>query len=184
MMRIVAGRHRGRAIAAPAGRKVRPTSDRVRESVFNIIIHGLGGAAPPIDDVRVLDGFAGTGAMGLEALSRGADHAVFMDLDIGPCQTNVDALGEAARSEIIRADCLRPPPAPSPTSLIFIDPPYGENCAAAALIALDEAGWIGAGAVCVVETDPHEEIGLLSNSTWLDDRQIGAARIRIMRRDG
>ncbi len=183
-MRIVGGRHRGRAIAAPPGRKIRPTADRVRESVFNILSHGLGHDAPPIDGARVLDGFAGTGAMGLEALSRGARHATFMDIDIAPCRANVETLGEAARCEIVRADCLCPPPAPAPAGLVFIDPPYGEERAWAALLALDEAGWIAAGAICVVETGAHEEIAPTPEFTWLDDRRHGAARIRILHREG
>ena len=183
-MRIVGGKHRGRVITAPPGRKVRPTADRVRESVFNILSHGLGDDAPPIDGARVLDGFAGTGAMGLEALSRGADHATFMDIDIAPCRANVEALGEAARCEIVRADCFYPPPAPAPAVLVFIDPPYGEKRALAALIALDEAGWIAAGAICVVETGGQEEIALTPEFTGLDDRRYGAARIRIWRREG
>ena len=184
MMRIVGGRLRGRAIIAPTGREVRPTADRVRESVFNILNHGLGRDAPGMDGMRVLDGFAGTGAMGLEALSRGAEHATFIDIDIAPCRANVDSLGEAARCEVIRADCLHPPPAPAPASLVFIDPPYGENRAVAALMALDQAGWIATGAICVVETGARDEIVPTPDFTLLDDRRYGAARIRYLRRGG
>jgi len=183
MMRIVGGRHRGRAIIAPPGRKIRPTADRVRESVFNILSHGLGADAPLIDGARVLDGFSGTGAMGLEALSRGAGHATFMDIDIAPCRANIEALGETARCETIRADCLRPPPAPAPASLVFIDPPYGDKRAQAGLMALDAAGWIQAGAICVVETGADEEIAPTPKFIWLDDRRHGAARIRTVRRE-
>ncbi len=180
-MRIVGGKHRGRAISAPQGRKVRPTADRVRESVFNILSHGLGDDALPIDGARVLDGFAGTGALGLEALSRGAGHATFMDTDIAPCRANVEALGEAARCEVVRADCLCPPAAHGPAALEFIDPPYGEF---AVLMALDEAGWIAAGAICVVEIGARDEIAPTPEFTWLDDRRHGAARIRFLRREG
>jgi 16S rRNA (guanine966-N2)-methyltransferase len=183
-MRIVSGRHRGRAIAAPPGRAIRPTSDRVRESVFNILSHGLGRDAPALEGARVLDVFAGTGAMGLEALSRGAGHATFMDTDIAPCRANVDALGEAGQSEIIRADALHPPRAGAPAALVFIDPPYGEGLAGAALTALDEAGWIAPGTICVVEARATEEITPTPEFTVLDDRRYGAARIRFLRRDG
>ena len=103
-----------------------------------------------------------------------------MNIDFAPCRANVEALGEAARCEIVRANCLCPPPA----ALVFIDPPYGEKRALATLMALDEAGWIAAGAICVVETGAHEEIASTPEFTWLDDRRHGAARIRIWRREG
>jgi len=183
-MRIVGGRNRGRTIAAPRSRKIRPTADRVRESVFNILSYGLGADAPPINSARVLDGFAGTGAMGLEALSRGASHATFMDINIAPCRANIDELGEAARCEVVRADCLCPPPAPEPTNLVFIDPPYGDKCAMEALMLLDKAGWIAAGAICVVETGIRDESAPTPKFIQLDDRQYGAVRIRFLRRDG
>ncbi len=180
-MRIIGGSLRGRALIAPPGRALRPTGDRVRESVFDILAHGLGGSALAIGGVRVLDAFAGTGAMGLEALSRGAGHATFMDIDVMSCRANVEALGVAASSEIVRADCLHPRPAPEPTSLVFIDPPYGEGHAMAALAALAGAGWIAAGTISVVETGAAEEEGPSPNFELLDDRRYGAARIRFLR---
>ncbi len=184
MMRIVGGRHRGRAIAAPPGRRVRPTADRVRESVFNILAHGIGRDAPRIEGARVLDGFAGTGAMGLEALSRGAVFATFMDLDIAPCRANVEALGEAARASLIAGDCTHPEPA-GPASeahdLVFLDPPYGRELAAPALAALAGAGWLGDGAVCVVELGTDEAIDAPGGFSRLDSRKYGAARVEILR---
>ncbi len=181
MMRIVGGRHRGRAIAAPAGRAVRPTADRVRESVFNILAHGLGNGAPGIEGARVLDGFAGTGAMGLEALSRGAEGATFMDIDIGSCRANVEALGEAARARLIAGDCTRPGPASEVHDLVFLDPPYGLELAAPALAALAGAGWLGDGAVCVVELGTEEAIGPPGGFSLVDSRAYGAARVEILR---
>ena len=181
MMRIVGGRHRGRAIAAPPGRRVRPTADRVRESVFNILAHGLGGDAPPIEGARVLDAFAGTGAMGLEALSRGAAFATFMDLDIAPCRANVAALGEAVRASLIAGDCTRPGPASEVHDLVFLDPPYGLELAAPALAALAGAAWLGDGAVCVVELGTEEAIGPPGGFSLVDSRAYGAARVEILR---
>ncbi len=180
-MRIVGGRHRGRTIAAPQGRAIRPTADRVRESVFNILGHGLGHDAPAIDDARVLDGFAGTGAMGLEALSRGAGHATFMDVDIAPCRANVDALGEAARSRLIAGDCTRPGPASETHEFVFLDPPYGLGLAAPALGALACAGWLADGAVCVVELAATEAFDPPDGFAPVESRKYGAARIMILR---
>ncbi len=181
-MRIVGGRNRGRAIMAPAGRAVRPTADRVRESVFNILAHGLGNGAPGIEGARVLDGFAGTGAMGLEALSRGAEGATFMDIDIGSCRANVEALGEAARARLIAGDCTRPGPASEAHDLVFLDPPYGAALAAPALGALARAGWLGDGAVCVVELAADDAFEAPDGFTPVESRKYGAARIVILRR--
>ena len=176
-MRIVGGRHRGRALAAPAGRAVRPTADRVRESIFNILGHD----APGIEGAQVLDGFAGTGAMGLEALSRGADRATFMDIDIGSCRANVEALGEAARSRLIAGDCTRPGPAPEAHDLVFLDPPYAGGLAAPALDALARAGWLAERAVCVVELAAGETFDPPDGFAPVDSRKYGAARIVILR---
>ncbi len=183
MMRIVGGRLRGRAIAAPPGRAIRPTADRVRESVFDILGHGLDDGTP-IEGARVLDAFAGTGAMGLEALSRGADHAVFMDTDIAPCRANVAALGEAGRARLITGDCTRPGPAPEAHDLVFLDPPYGSGLASPALGALAGAGWIAERAVCVVELAADEAFDPPGGFSLVDSRKYGAARIQILRHDG
>ena len=181
MMRIVGGRHRGRALAAPLGRVVRPTADRVREAVFNILGHGLGHDAPAIDGARVLDGFAGTGAMGLEALSRGAAHATFIDIDIAPSRANVEALGETQRSRLIAGDCTRPGPASETHELVFLDPPYGLGLAAPAMGALAGAGWLADGAVCVVELADDEAFDAPDEFAPVDSRTYGAARIVILR---
>ena len=139
-------------ITAPLGHKVRPTSDRVRETVFNILSHRLGDDGWLIDGTQVLDGFAGTGAMGLEALSRGACHVTFMDIDIAPCRANIERLREEARCEIVSADCLRPPPAPAPTGLIFIDPPYESNLVTPTLKFLVSGAWLHQDTPVVVES--------------------------------
>ncbi len=179
-MRIVGGRHRGRAIEAPPGRDIRPTADRVRESVFNILEHGKAGNPA---GARVLDGFAGTGAMGLEALSRGAASAIFMDTDIAPCRVNIDALGEDDATEAIRADCLSPPPATQPCALVFLDAPYDRGMSAPALTALAASGWIADGAVCVIELAAGEDFEPPPGFTITDERRYGAARVVFATRD-
>ena len=137
-MRIIGGRHRGRNIVAPDGSDIRPTSDRVRESVFNILQHrkwGNGGVSV-LTDTHVLDAFCGTGACGLEALSRGAAHVTFIDnsnaaLDI--CRRNIASLGELDRTDVLRNDCLKPVRSDRPYNLVFIDPPYRQNLIAPAI---------------------------------------------------
>ncbi len=185
-MRIVAGAHRGRRLRAPdAG--TRPTADRVREAVFNILAHGVAGAE--IDGAAVLDVFAGSGALGLEALSRGAAHATFMDDDraaLACVRANVKALGVAPHATLLDADATRPPPPPlaarAPCALIFLDPPYGSGLAAPALAALADKGWIAGGAVCVAEVAAREDLAAPAGFEVLDERTYGAARVVFLRR--
>ncbi len=185
-MRIVGGRLRGRPLRAPRGHDLRPTSDRAREGVFNVLAHGIEGMA--LDGVTVLDAFAGTGAYGLEALSRGAVHATFMDTDddaIRCVRDNAGQLGEEARVTCLELDATRPPP-PSPVSgapvaLVFLDPPYLSGLAAPALAALARMGWIAGGAVCVVETAVREPAPELEGFALLDERGWGAARVTFLK---
>lgn len=177
-MRIVAGSHRGRPLATPAGLDVRPTADRVREAVFNVLVHG---SADRVAEARVLDAFAGTGAMGLEALSRGAAHATFIDTDTAPARANVAALGEGGRATIVAADCLHPPSADALCDLVFLDPPYRGGLAAPALEALAGSGWIDNGAVCVVELAAREGFEAPDGFAITDERRYGAARIVFLR---
>jgi 16S rRNA (guanine966-N2)-methyltransferase len=186
-MRIVAGTHKGRRIDAPAGRDVRPTSDRVRESLFNILDHrdwGDGGRSVVLDAV-VLDAFCGTGALGLEALSRGAAHVTFMDSSrhaLAACRANVAALGENAHCDILQGDALHPVRPRTPCTMVLMDPPYRSDLAAPALAALDAAGWIAAGAICVVETGAKEDVETPEGFELLDARKYGAARVTFMRK--
>ena len=186
-MRIVGGRHRGRKLAAPPGSDTRPTADRVRESLFNILVHGgagLGGE-DVVRDARVLNAFAGTGALGLEALSRGARHVTLIDNDgaaLGACRANVAALGEQARASVLAGDVLVPVRAAEPCTLVLMDPPYRSGAAAPALVALEAAGWIAAGAVCVVEIAANEIFAAPPGFDLADERRYGAARIVILRR--
>ncbi|MEX0808280.1 MAG: 16S rRNA (guanine(966)-N(2))-methyltransferase RsmD [Dongiaceae bacterium] len=190
-MRIVAGRHKGRRIAAPEGQDVRPTSDRARESLFNILAHnprlGAGEDGAPIRDAIVLDGFAGSGALGLEALSRGAAHAIFLDSDfqaLRSIKANAETLGEMANATILKADATKPPPAIRAASLVFLDPPYGKGLAAPALAALAAAGWIAPGAIVSVETGPGENFVAPEGFEMIDERRYGKATITLLRYGG
>lgn len=185
-MRIIAGRHRGRRLHAPAGTEVRPTADRAREALFNVLAHRdlRGDGKPILVGARVLDVFAGTGAMGLEALSRGATHATFVERDrtvLAALERNIADLDETARASIHRADALNPPPAQEQASLIFLDPPYGENLAAPALNALAKAGWLAEGAIAVVELGRRDAFSPPAGFTPLDERVYGAARFVLLR---
>src|SRR5689334_11035015 len=152
-MRIVGGRLGGRTLAAPKSQAIRPTADRLRESLFNILVHAYG---DPVTDARVLDLFAGTGALGLEALSRGATFALFVDegAEARALQREyVAALGLGGVTRIFRRDATKLGPAHpiEPFSLVFLDPPYGMGLAEKALISSRDGGWLAPGALIVVE---------------------------------
>ena len=152
-MRIVGGRLRGRALAAPKTQSIRPTADRLRESLFNILMHAYG---DPVGGARVLDLFAGTGALGLEAISRGAAFAQFVDDGVEARalqRQNVEALGVAAITRIFRRDAtkLGPVHPVEPFSLVFLDPPYGKGLGEKALASAHEGGWLTNDALIVVE---------------------------------
>jgi len=185
-MRIVGGRHRGRRLLAPPGEAVRPTSDRAREALFNILSHGrLAAGGLPFADGAVLDAFAGTGAVGLEALSRGAAEAIFIERDpeaLATLRRNVEVLGEVARTRIIPGDATRPPRGMVACAVAFLDPPYGSGLAGPAVTALAAAGWLTADALVVIETAAREEAPPGDGFTLLDDRVYGAARLVFLRR--
>jgi 16S rRNA (guanine966-N2)-methyltransferase len=152
-VRIVGGRLRGRALAGPKSQDIRPTADRLRESLFNILAHGFD---DPVTGARVLDLFAGTGAMGIEAISRGAEFALFVDQGAEAralLRENVAALGLGGVSRIFRRDATKlgeAHPVP-PFSLAFLDPPYGQDLATVALASARAGGWFAPGALVVVE---------------------------------
>jgi 16S rRNA (guanine966-N2)-methyltransferase len=152
-MRVVGGRLRGRALATPKSKAIRPTADRLRESLFNILAHRF---ADPVTGARVLDLFAGTGALGIEALSRGAAFALFIDETAEAralLRENVTALGLGGVSRIFRRDATKLGPVHplTPFSLAFLDPPYGHGLAAAALTSARAGEWFTADAIIVVE---------------------------------
>jgi 16S rRNA (guanine966-N2)-methyltransferase len=178
-MRIVAGTLRGRALEAPAGLATRPTADRVRQALFDMLLHapwsdGLSGA-------RVLDAFAGTGALGLEALSRGAAEVVFMERDraaLAALRANIAACRMEPVCEVMTIDTLRPPKG-SPCGLVFLDPPYGRELVARAVDALGRAGWLTLSTLVVAEIGREEALPVAADI--LDDRIHGAARIVVWR---
>ena len=183
-MRIIAGRHRGRKLAAPEGAAVRPTGERAREALFDILAHGRFGEDDACRDAMVLDAFAGTGAFGLEALSRGARHASFMEKDRAARDTlkkNAAALGETQRAAILAADATRPPRASGPCPLAFLDPPYREGLAAPALDALAKAGWLADSALVIAEMAARDTLDPPEGFTLLEERRYGAAKFAFLR---
>src|SRR6201999_2837758 len=152
-MRVVGGRLKGRNLASPASRDIRPTADRLRESLFNILVHAYD---DPIDGARVLDLFAGTGALGIEAISRGAAFTLFVDNGAEAralLRNNVEALALGGVSKVYRRDAtdLGPAHPIQPFSLAFLDPPYGKGLAEKSLASLRDGGWLAPGALVVVE---------------------------------
>jgi len=189
-MRIVAGAYRGRALAAPTGQTTRPTSDRARQAVFNVLEHAAWSEG--LHDRRVIDLFAGSGALGLEALSRGAAFCLFVESDAaarGAIRDNVEALGSRGelfgRTRIHRRDAtdLGPKPAGDgdPFDLAFLDPPYGQGLGERALAQLAEGGWLAEGALAVLERGADEAEPLTPNFYALDARSYGAARVFFLR---
>jgi 16S rRNA (guanine966-N2)-methyltransferase len=186
MIRIIGGRHRGRAIDTPAGSETRPTASRAREALFNIVSHAdwRDDGASPLIGARVLDAFAGSGALGIEALSRGAAQATFLDSDGAAIRTigdNLRKLKETAAAKVVRADAARPPPAREACDLVFLDPPYRSGLAAPALAALAEAGWIARGTVATVELAATEDLVPPPGFEQIDERRYGAAKILILK---
>ncbi len=184
-MRIVAGRFRGAALATPKGQGIRPTSDRVRESLFNILAHGVG---LDIEGARVLDLFAGTGALGLEAISRGAACALFVEESAearGLIRRNCEALGVMALTRIYRRDATKLGDAGglAPFGLVFADPPYGQALGEAALAAAFAGGWLTRDAVAVMEEAAGAEFTLPEGFALMDQRTYGGTAIYFLRAD-
>jgi len=183
-MRIVAGKHRGRRLAAPPGETVRPTSERARAALFNILAHARFAAPLAFESARVLDAFAGTGAFGLEALSRGARFATFIESGRAArdaLAANIRMLGEESRTRVLAADATQPPRADGPCDLVFLDPPYRSGLAAPALQALAAAGWLAPGALVVVELAARQPFAAPEGYALLDERRYGAGKIIFLR---
>lgn len=181
-MRIVGGAFSGRALATPRSMNIRPTSDRTREAVFNVLAHRFGQP----EGARVLDLFAGTGALGIEALSRGAAHCLFIEESAegrGLIRDNVEAFGLQGRTKIFRRDATRLGDAGTiqPFDLVFADPPYGKGLGERALKAARDGGWLKANALCVVEEAAAADAPSVSGFRLEDARDYGDTTIRYLR---
>lgn len=184
-MRIIAGKWRGKRLASPVGRNVRPTSDRARGALFNVLRHGRPTAGGwSLQGVRVLDAFAGTGSLGLEAVSRGAAHASFLESaveSLAILRKNIADCRAQDVTTVIQGDAASPPHARGGCGLIFIDPPYGKGLAVPALMQLTERGWVDPGAVCCIELGRQDEFEAPGGFERIDDRRYGATRIVMLR---
>ena len=178
-MRIIAGQFRGRPLQAPAGQATRPTADRVRESLFSMLASRIGS----FEDLRIADLYAGSGALGFEALSRGAAHATFVDTDrsaAGAIKANGDKLGVADRIRILGASALSLPRS-DPFDLILADPPYAPGSGSALVKSVEQTGWLADGGWLAVETERGDSVDPLGLSFEVE-RDIGRARITLLRR--
>lgn len=181
-MRIIAGAHRGRRLVAPAGLATRPTAERLRQALFDMLWHAPWAGRTRIEGARVLDAFAGSGALGLEALSRGAASAVFLENDraaLAALRINIAACRGQARAQVIPRDASAPPRADAPCALVFLDPPYGKGLLAPALSALARAGWFAPGAIIVAETSADAPEDAPPHLTPIAERRHGAGMVRV-----
>ena len=182
-MRIVGGRLRGRPLAGPRSNAIRPTSDRLRESLFNILAHAHDLPRP---ETRVLDLFAGTGALGLEAISRGAAHALFVETSVegrGLLRQNIETLGLTGVTRILRRDAtaLGKAGTIAPFDLAFCDPPYGKGLGEKALASAAAGGWLKPDALCVLEERGGSEVVLPAGFDVLDRREAGDSQLLFFR---
>lgn len=181
-MRIVAGKFRGKQLNTPKGGDIRPTADRVREAVFSIIGSRL---SPNLDGLHVLDLFAGTGALGLEALSRGAEHCVFVDTGVearGLMREHIQDFGVAGQVKLLRRDAtdMGPSERIRPSSLVFADPPYGQGLGEKAIASALAGGWIAPGALIVLEERKDAEIVAPEGTEIVDRREYGDTAVTFM----
>ena len=180
-MRIVGGKFKGRGLQGPKGDGTRPTSDRVRESLFNILAHAIDGFS--IEDARVMDLFAGTGALGFEALSRGARFCQFVEEAVearGVIRNNADALGVIGQCKIWRRDAtsLGACAPQTPFNLIFADPPYGKGFGEKALVSVMEGQWLTPGGVVVLEEAAKVSAGEIPGLRLINTRSYGDTQVR------
>ncbi|MCF6321329.1 MAG: 16S rRNA (guanine(966)-N(2))-methyltransferase RsmD [Rhizobiaceae bacterium] len=181
-MRIIAGKFRGRLLSSPANDDIRPTSDRVRESLFSIIASSY---ADHLKDGRVIDLFAGSGALGLEALSRGAKYCLFVDNSpqaIALIRKNIESLNLQSKSSLMRLDATKLGKAGriKPFDILFVDPPYGQNLAQQAIPLLQTGGWLKANTVVIIEDNASNPAPSLNGYQMLDQRKYGDSIIHIL----
>lgn len=182
-MRVVGGALKGRRLATPKSDAIRPTTDRARESLFNILEHAYPGS---IEGSRVLDLFSGTGALGIEAISRGAAYCLFVEQDIAAralIRENVEALGLQGCTRIFRRDATHMGPIGTmqPFRLVFADPPYGKGLGEKAVASLLAGGWLEKGALVVVEETASNPFQLPEGLTLLDRRIYASSSLSICR---
>ena len=180
-MKISGGELKGRTIDTPPGRAVRPTGAMTREAMFNLVMHD---PAVELVDGRVADAFAGSGALGFEALSRGAAHCTFIEQDrqsLKILEGNIDALGVRDRCTVLKADATRPPDAATPCTALFLDPPYMSELSDPALVALARHGWLAHGAVAVLEHPAKKAFTPPPGFELVTDRRYGTAAVCVMR---
>ena len=185
-MRIIAGRLRGRMLTAPSGLTTRPTSDRARQAIFDQLWHAPWAGRAVVEDALVLDAFAGTGAMGLEALSRGARRVCFMEQDraaLAALRANIAGCKAMEACQVIAGDVTAPPSAAQGARLIFLDPPYGKGLVPRALLALRAKGWIAPDALIIAETGRDEETDIPPGFDLITTREHGAARVSVLRQE-
>ena len=178
-MRIIAGEWRGRPLASPQGRGTRPTSDRAREGLFSMLASRIG----TFEGLRVADLFAGTGALGLEALSRGARHCLFIDNDrdsVATIKRNLETFGAASRGDVRAQGVEHAPPPPEPCDLLFLDPPYRSGLAELALARLADPAWVAPGGLVSIETESR--LDLPAGFAPEAERRFGKAHIHLLRR--
>ncbi|MBY0408467.1 MAG: 16S rRNA (guanine(966)-N(2))-methyltransferase RsmD [Rickettsiales bacterium] len=186
-MRIISGKHKGRRIelSKEATAVVRPTSDFAREAIFNILAHSdLGTSGHPFVDKDVADIFCGTGALGLEALSRGAKHVTFIDKSrdaLTNAHFNAEKMHESDHVDFMHADGTKLPRARRPYAVIFLDPPYFLNLVTPALQSLRDGGWLAPDGIVVVEHGNKEKIAFPTGYTLLDERRYGRAVINVLK---
>ncbi|WP_215745322.1 16S rRNA (guanine(966)-N(2))-methyltransferase RsmD [Gluconobacter sp. P1C6_b] len=193
-MRIVGGDNKGRALTAPSGTSTRPTSDRTRQAIFDMLAHAPWYGRDELERALVLDCYAGTGALGLEALSRGAQKAAFIERDrnaLAALRANLDICKARDRSRVLSCSVTHPPKATEPYTLVFLDPPYGKGLVESGLRALARTGWLAEGALIVGETGATEEFTPIVPPSEhfmptltpeiLCERRFGAAKVTIWR---
>ncbi|SLN32966.1 16S rRNA (guanine(966)-N(2))-methyltransferase RsmD [Oceanibacterium hippocampi] len=188
-MRIVGGRYRGRKLDTPEGLDIRPTGERTREALFNILAHNraLRGPSGPLPaDAAVLDVFAGSGALGIEALSRGAASVTFIENDrtaLALIRRNLAGL-EGCETAILQRDARKPGAASRAHDLVLMDAPYGQGLSSPALAALAAGNWLAAGALAVVETAKDEALDEIADFSPIESRAYGRGRLHLLRYRG
>ena len=182
-MRIVGGRLKGKQLASPKSNSIRPTTDRVRETLFNILAHGYDHA---VENARVLDLFAGTGALGCEALSRGADQVLFVEDGTegrGLIRSNMESMGLNGSAKIFRRDATRLGEAGTiePFHLVFMDPPYNKGLGEKALASAAAGGWLMPDALVIWEEDSKAELTIPDGFSKLEERAYGDSKLTFLR---